>query len=144
MRDFNYYLIEYKEGLVKKDNKLLLFENEFEALNYIDEHHLEEAVVRLADEDDVENAIIYGKSNIPDIVIKYKWTNKTNYDKNCIVIVNMTKKMFYAYKPNLASNEKIFKVFNNNDCLNYFIDLKDKTSFSDLVNALRKTDFVEL
>lgn len=140
----NYYLIEYKEGLVKRDNKLLLFETDFEALNYVDEYRLKESVVRLADEDDIENGIIYGKTNTPDIVIKYKWTNKTNYDKNCIVIVNMTKKMFYAYKPNLASNEKIFKVYNNNDSLNYYIDLQDKASFSDLVKALRKTDFMEL
>lgn len=140
----NYYLIEYKEGLVKRDNKLLLFETEFEALNYVDKYRLEESVVRLADEDDVENAIIYGKIYTPDIVIKYKWTSKTNYDRNCIVIVNMSKKMFYAYKPNLASNEKLIKVFNNNDNLDYYVDLQDKESFIDLVKALRKTDFMEL
>lgn len=140
----NYYLIEYKEGLVKENNKLLLFETEFEALNYVDEHQLEEAIIRLADEDDIENGIIYRKSNTPDIVIRYEWENKTNYTKNCIVVVNMTKKMFYAYKPNLVSNEKLIKVFNNNDGLNYCVDLKDKASFSDLVTALRKTDFIEI
>ena len=140
----NYYLIEYKEGLVKKDNKLLLFETEFEALNYIDEYHLEEAIVRLADEDDMEKAIIYGKPSTPDIVIRYEWTNKTNYTKNCIVVVNMTKKMFYTYKISLVSNEKLIKVYNNNTSLDYYIDLKDKASFSDLVTALRKTNFVEI
>lgn len=144
MRGFNYYLIEYKEGLVKENDKLLLFETEFEALNYIDEHLLEEARVMLTDEDDMEKAIIYGKPYTPDIIIKYQWTNNTNYEKNCIVVVNMTKKMFYAYKPNLTLNEKLIKVFNNNDSLNYYIDLKDKASFTDLVSALRKTNFVEI
>ena len=80
---------------------------------------------------------------MPDIVIEYKWANKTNYDKNCIVVVNMTKKMFWAYKPTMLSREKYLKVYNNNDSLNYYIDLKDKASFTDLVSALRKTDFVE-
>lgn len=144
MRGFSYYLIEYKEGLVKENNKLLLFETEFEALNYIDEHHLEEATVMLTDEDDMEKAIIYGKISTPDIIIRCVWENKTNYEKNCMVVINMTKKMFYAYKPNLTSNEKLIKVFNNNDSLNYIVDLKDKASFSDLVSALRKTNFVEI
>lgn len=55
---YNLYVIEYNEGLVKKDNKLLLF-GEYEANNYIYNNDLKEAVLRLADEDDIEGGIIY-------------------------------------------------------------------------------------
>ena len=55
---YNLYVIEHKEGLVKKNDKLLLF-GEYEANNYIYNNNLKEAVLRLADEDDIEGGIIY-------------------------------------------------------------------------------------
>lgn len=81
---------------------------------------------------------------MPDIVIRYEWANKTNSTKNCIVYFNMTKKIFWAYKPAMFSTKKNNNVCNNNDCLFYHVDLKDKTSFNDLVDALRKTDFEQI
>ena len=78
---------------------------------------------------------------MPDLVIRYVWESKPNYERSCIVIVNMTKKLFYAYKPSMVVNEKTMRVYNNNDSLNYWVDLKDKASYEDLVKCLEKADF---
>ena len=79
-----------------------------------------------------------------DIVIKYEWASRTNDYNNCIVLVNMTQKKFYIYKRSLYKNEKYIELTNNTNCEFYFIDLKDKASFEDLVKAMRRTDFEEV
>ncbi len=50
----NMYIIETEDGVLKNNqNKVILFETQFEALNFIEEHNLKNAEVLMADEDDL-------------------------------------------------------------------------------------------
>ena len=47
----NQYIVETEKGLIKnKKGKVIKFDTEFEALNFIDDHNLTNGIVRL-DED---------------------------------------------------------------------------------------------
>lgn len=58
----NYYVLEYKDGLVKKNNKLVLFDTDADAINYAKRKGLKEPIARFADEDDITNGVKFNES----------------------------------------------------------------------------------
>lgn len=53
----DYYVLECKNGLVKYNDKLVLFETEADALNYAELNNLEEPIAYFADEEDKQQGI---------------------------------------------------------------------------------------
>ena len=50
----NMYIIETENGILKNiNNKAILFDTQFEALNFIEDHNLKNALILMADEEDL-------------------------------------------------------------------------------------------